>query len=91
MRSAGRHLGTYLQLTDLRTGSEMHEVRSVLEALLIGGTCLAPQIELEGDGPTDVTGSPRSAQKSLVGGGASAPCPPKLNAAKLFSRILLPP
>ena len=86
MRSAGRHLGTYLQLTDLRTGSEMHEVRSVLEALLIGGTCLAPQIELEGDGPTDVTGSPRSAQKSLrPGSGRDCSLPNKLAAMRFFA------
>ena len=52
---------------------------------------LGLQRESGGERPTDVTGSPRSAQKSLVGGGASAPCPSMLNAAKLFSRILLPP
>ena len=52
---------------------------------------LGLQRESRGGRPTDVTGSPRSLQKSLAFSGASAPCSPKLNAAKLFSLILLPP
>ena len=54
--------------------------------LLIGGTCLTPQIELEGDGPTDVTGSPRSAQKSRAGGGGrDCSMPNKLAAMRFFA------
>ena len=37
---------------------------------------LGLQRESGGERPTDVTGSPRSAQKPLVFSGAGAPCPP---------------
>ena len=52
---------------------------------------LGLQRESRGDRPTDVTGSPRSLQKSLVFSGASAPCSPIRRAPKLFFVILLPP
>ena len=89
MRSAERHLGTYLQLENEQTPWISPAVSTPHRGLSREVSCLSRQNESDGHRPTDVTGSPRSAQKSLVGGGASAPCPPKLNAAKLFSGILL--
>ena len=51
---------------------------------------LGLQRESRGDRPTDVTGSPRSLQKSRFRSGSGAPCYPMRQAPKLFLGILLP-
>ena len=87
--------GTWVLTCSLRTSKRRGYHRP--SARRIGGlsrevSCLSRQNELDGHRPTDVTGSPRSAQKSLSpGSGRDCSLPNKL-AAMLFSAIApLPP
>ena len=87
MRSAGGHLRTYLQLENEQTPWISPAVSTPHRGLSREVSCLSRQNELDGHRPTDVTGSPRSAQKSLSpGSGRDCSLPNKL-AAMLFFAI----
>ena len=87
MRSAGGHLRTYLQLENEQTPWISPAVSTPHWGLSREVSCLSRQNELDGHRPTDVTGSPRSAQKSRSpGSGRDCSLPNKL-AAMLFFAI----
>ena len=79
--------GTCVLTCSLRTTKRRGYHRP--SARRIGGlsrevSCLSRQNELDGHRPTDVTGSPRSAQKSRFPSGIGAPGSPMRQAPKLF-------
>ena len=81
--------GTCVLTCSLRTSKRRGYHRP--SARRIGGlsrevSCLSRQNELDGHRPTDVTGSPRSAQKSLSpGSGRDCSLPNKLAAMRFFA------
>ena len=81
--------GTWVLTCSLRTSKRRGYHRP--SARRIGGlsrevSCLSRQNELDGHRPTDVTGSPRSAQKSLSpGSGRDCSLPNKLAAMRFFA------
>ena len=81
--------GTWVLTCSLRTSKRPGYHRP--SARRIGGlsrevSCLSRQNELDGHRPTDVTGSPRSAQKSLSpGSGRDCSLPNKLAAMRFFA------
>ena len=90
LRSCEAQGGTWVLTCSLRTSKRRGYHRP--SARRIGGlsrevSCLSRQNELDGHRPTDVTGSRRSAQKSLSGDGGRACSLPNKLAAKLFSAI----
>ena len=87
VRSAERHLGTYLQLENEQTPWISPAVSTPHWGLSREARGLSRQNELDGQRPTDVSGSPRSAQKALSGDGGRACSLPNKLAVKRFLAI----
>ena len=82
----GGRLRTYLQLENEQTPWISPAVSTPHWGLSREVSCLSRQNELDGHRPTDVTGSPRSAQKSrFPGSGRDCTLPNKLAAMLFFA------